>query len=92
MIHVQYGRKESLVFIDQAEYISGHASARSTAQWVSYMDLAAECQKKLRYNVNGQLSLEQLLMGLGGNTPVRRPPGPQNGHYVQAQGVYFCTV
>ncbi|AWP30309.1 DNA polymerase III subunit delta' [Paenibacillus sp. Cedars] len=69
MIHVQYGRKESLVFIDQAEYISGHASARSTAQWVSYMDLAAECQKKLRYNVNGQLSLEQLLMGLGGNTP-----------------------
>jgi len=69
MIHVQYGRKESLVFIDQAEYISGHASARSTAQWVSYMDLAAECQKKLRYNVNGQLCVEQLLMGLGGNTP-----------------------
>ncbi|PAD72271.1 DNA polymerase III subunit delta' [Paenibacillus campinasensis] len=69
MIHVQYGRKESLVFIDQAEYISGHASARSTAQWVSCMDLAAECQKKLRYNVNGQLCLEQLLIGLGGNTP-----------------------
>lgn len=66
MIHVQYGRQDRLVFIDQAEFISGHASARSTAQWVSYMDLAAECQKKLRYNVNGQLCLEQLLMGLGG--------------------------
>lgn len=66
MIHVQYGRQDRLVFIDQAEFISGHASARSTAQWVSYMDLASECQKKLRYNVNGQLCLEQLLMGLGG--------------------------
>lgn len=65
MIHVQYGRQDSLVFIDQAEFISGHASARSTSQWVSCMDLAAECQKKLRYNVNGQLCLEQLLLGMG---------------------------
>ena len=65
MIHVQYGRQERLVFIDQAEFISGHASARSTSQWVSCMDLAAECQKKLRYNVNGQLCLEQLLLGMG---------------------------
>ncbi|NMO97724.1 DNA polymerase III subunit delta' [Paenibacillus lemnae] len=65
MIYVQYGRQDCLVFIDQSEFISGHASARSTSQWVSCMDLAAECQKKLRYNVNGQLCLEQLLMGMG---------------------------
>lgn len=65
MINVQYGRQDCLVFIDQAEFITGHASARSTTQWVSCMDLAAECQKKLRYNVNGQLCLEQLLLGMG---------------------------
>ena len=66
MLHVQYGRHESIVFIDQLEFLSTHASSRSTAQWVSYMDLAAECQKKLRYNVNGQLCLEQFLIGLEG--------------------------
>ncbi|MWV47596.1 DNA polymerase III subunit delta' [Paenibacillus sp. HJL G12] len=66
MVHVQYGKHESIVFIDQLEFLSTHASSRSTAQWVSYMDLAAECQKKLRYNVNGQLCLEQFLIGLEG--------------------------
>jgi len=66
MLHVQYGRHESIVFIDQLEFLSTHASSRSTAQWVSYMDLAAECRKKLRYNVNGQLCIEQFLIGLEG--------------------------
>ncbi len=64
MLHVQYERHESIVFIDQLEYLSSQASLRSVAQWVSYMDLAAEAKKKLRYNVNGQLCLEQFLMGL----------------------------
>ncbi|GAB6992537.1 DNA polymerase III subunit delta' [Paenibacillus pini] len=66
MIHVQYGRHESILFIDQLEFLSTQAPSRSTAQWVSYMDLAAECRKKLRYNVNGQLCLEQFLIGLEG--------------------------
>ncbi|MEC0094154.1 DNA polymerase III subunit delta' [Paenibacillus macquariensis] len=64
MLHVQYERHESIVFIDQLEYLTSQASSRSDAQWISYMDLAAEAKKKLRYNVNGQLCLEQFLMGL----------------------------
>lgn len=66
MLHVQYDRHESIVFIDQLESLSSFASKRSPAQWVSYMDKAAACRKKLRYNVNGQLSLEQFLIGLEG--------------------------
>jgi DNA polymerase-3 subunit delta' len=64
MLHVQYERHESIVFIDQLEFLSTHASSRSQAEWVSYMDLAAEGKKKLRYNVNGQLCLEEFLIGL----------------------------
>ncbi len=66
MLHVQYERHESIVFIDQLEYLSSQAYSRSSAQWISYMDLAAEGKKKLRHNVNGQLCLEQFLMGLEG--------------------------
>lgn len=66
MLYVQYERHESIVFIDQLEFLTSHASIRTTAQWVSYMDLAAECKKKLRYNVNAQLCLEQFLIGIGG--------------------------
>jgi DNA polymerase-3 subunit delta' len=44
--------------------LSQLANTRSTEQWVSYMDLAAACRKKLRFNVNGQLCLEQFLIGL----------------------------
>ncbi|MDO7908552.1 DNA polymerase III subunit delta' [Paenibacillus sp. JX-17] len=64
MLHFQYGRHESIIFIDQLDTISKLAVTRSTEQWVSYMDLAVECRKKLRYNVNGQLCVEQFLMGL----------------------------
>lgn len=64
MLHFRYGRHESIVFIDHLESISKLAITRSTEQWVSYMALAAECRKKLRYNVNGQLCVEQLLIGM----------------------------
>ncbi|MHA0857591.1 DNA polymerase III subunit delta' [Paenibacillus sp. CMAA1364] len=65
MLHVQFDRHESIVFIDQIEFISTQATSRSHAQWVTYMDLATEAKKKLRHNVNGQLCLEQFLIGLG---------------------------
>lgn len=64
MLHFRYGRHESIVFIDHLESVSKLAITRSTEQWVSYMDLAANCRKKLRFNVNGQLCVEQLLVGL----------------------------
>ncbi|MBM6386723.1 MAG: DNA polymerase III subunit delta' [Paenibacillus sp.] len=64
MLYVQHGRHEHIVFIDQLDMLSQLANTRSTEQWVSYMDLAAACRKKLRFNVNGQLCLEQFLIGL----------------------------
>ncbi|MBE0338445.1 DNA polymerase III subunit delta' [Paenibacillus sp. 28ISP30-2] len=64
MLHFRYGRHESIVFIDHLESVSKLAITRSTEQWVSYMDLAANCRKKLRFHVNGQLCVEQLLIGL----------------------------
>lgn len=64
MLYIQYGRHENIVFIDQLDMLSQLAHTRSTEQWVSYMDLVAACRKKLRFNVNGQLCLEQFLIGL----------------------------
>ncbi|WP_339180967.1 DNA polymerase III subunit delta' [Paenibacillus sp. FSL R5-0701] len=64
MLYVQYDRHEHIVFIDQLDMLSQLAHTRSTEQWVSYMDMAAGCRKKLRFNVNGQLCLEQFLIGL----------------------------
>lgn len=62
MLHFRYGRKESIIFIDHLDLISSLAIARSTDIWISYMDLATQCRKKLRYNVSGQLCVEQLLI------------------------------
>lgn len=64
MLYVSYGKQENVIFIDQLSNISTIAMSRSTEQWVSYMDLAAECRKKLRSNMNGQLCVEQFLIGL----------------------------
>ena len=64
MLYIQYGRHENIVFIDQLDMLSQLAHTRSTEQWVPYMDLVAACRKKLRFNVNGQLCLEQFLIGL----------------------------
>lgn len=64
MLYVNYGKQENVVFIDQLNILSTIAMTRTTEQWVSYMDLAAECRKKLRYNVNGRLCVEQFLIGL----------------------------
>ncbi|CAM3094640.1 DNA polymerase III subunit delta' [Paenibacillus sediminis] len=66
MIYASYDQHESIVFIDQLEFISKVATARSTEEWVSCMALAAESKKKLRFHVNGQLCLEQFLIGIQG--------------------------
>lgn len=64
MLNFLYHRHESIVFIDQMDFISRHARLRSTSQWVSYMEYAAESGSKLRSNANGQLLLEQFLIRL----------------------------
>ncbi|GIP24855.1 DNA polymerase III subunit delta' [Paenibacillus sp. J22TS3] len=64
MIHAMYHKHDSIVFIDEWEFISNYARTRSAEEWVSCMALAADSKKKLRYNMNGQLCLEQFLIAL----------------------------
>ncbi|WP_458120596.1 DNA polymerase III subunit delta' [Paenibacillus sp. Z6-24] len=66
MIHIQIGRNESIVFIDQLESLSKVAHTRSMQHWISCMALAAESKKMLRSHVNGQLCMEQFLIGVSG--------------------------
>lgn len=66
MIHALYHRHDQIVFIDELDFIVKHAFSRSAAQWIDAMALAAESKKKLRQNMNGQLCLEQFLIGIGG--------------------------
>lgn len=64
MLYFLYRKHESIVFIDQLDFISRHARERSAEQWVDYMGFAAESTKKLRSNTNAQLCLEQFLIRL----------------------------
>jgi len=64
MLYFLYQKHESIVFIDQLDFISRHADQRNAEQWVAYMEFAAESKKKLRFNVNPQLCLEQFLITL----------------------------
>ncbi|WP_410772375.1 DNA polymerase III subunit delta' [Fontibacillus sp. BL9] len=66
MIHALYHRHDHIVFIDELDFIVKHAFSRSVEQWIDAMALAAESKKKLRQHMNGQLCLEQFLIGIGG--------------------------
>lgn len=66
IIHIQIGRHESIVFIDQLESLSKVAATRDMQHWISCMSLAAECKKMLRSHVNPQLCMEQFLIGVSG--------------------------
>ncbi|SFJ87811.1 DNA polymerase-3 subunit delta' [Paenibacillus sp. UNC496MF] len=62
MIHFQAGRQESLVFIDQLDWIGKHAYARPAEGWVACMEHTLEAGKRIRAHVSPQLALEQLLI------------------------------
>jgi DNA polymerase-3 subunit delta' len=64
MIQHQVGRNEHLVFIDQTDWMRKHAVAKDSSFWVKCMEQAAEARKRLRFNVNPQLTLEQFLIGI----------------------------
>ncbi|EFM10953.1 DNA polymerase III, delta prime subunit [Paenibacillus curdlanolyticus YK9] len=64
MIHYQAGRLEDMVFIDQSDWISKHAFARTPDGWVGCMEQVLECGRRIRAHVSTQLALEQLLVNL----------------------------
>ncbi|MUG26418.1 DNA polymerase III subunit delta' [Paenibacillus macerans] len=66
MIHALYHKHDQVVFIDELEFISRHASSRSPQQWIEAMALAAESKKKLRQHMNAQLCVEQFLIAVDG--------------------------
>ncbi|QHW32175.1 DNA polymerase III subunit delta' [Paenibacillus rhizovicinus] len=62
MIHFQAGRHESLVFIDQLDWIGKQAYARPAEGWVACLEYTLEAGKRIRAHVSAQLALEQLLI------------------------------
>lgn len=64
LIHVLYGRKTSIVYIDQADFLAKLAFTRDAGVWIGCMEQAVEARKRLRSNANNQLVLEQFLIGV----------------------------
>jgi len=62
MIHIQAGRQDEVVFIDQVDWLSKHAFARSAEGWIRCMEHTLEAGKRMRANVSPQLAIEQLLI------------------------------
>lgn len=66
LVQVCSGNEERLVFQDQKNWLKQQAQLCSISHWVSCMEYAVEAKKRLRYNVNPQLTLEQFLIRVQG--------------------------
>ncbi|WP_135555166.1 DNA polymerase III subunit delta' [Paenibacillus cymbidii] len=66
MVHLHYGRKDHLIYGDQADWMAGQAFSRAAGEWVRWMDRAVETQKRLRFHANPQLALESMLLDIQG--------------------------
>ncbi|MDF2926268.1 MAG: holB [Paenibacillaceae bacterium] len=62
MIHLRSGRRESVVYIDQTDWMYKHAMNLDMHYWVRSMELVIELQKRLRTSANAQLALEQAVI------------------------------
>lgn len=64
MIHILTGRRERLVYADQADWLAGQALTRDVSHWIACMETVLETRKRLRTPVSPQLLLEQCLFRL----------------------------
>jgi len=64
MVHMQWNKKESIVFIDQADYLAAQAFKRETGDWVECMRNAMEARKRLSAHANAQLTVDRFLLSL----------------------------
>ncbi len=64
MIQLQWDRKDRIVFKDQLDWMGTHAFRQVPAYWIEAMEKVVELRKRLRFHVNPQLALEQLLISL----------------------------
>lgn len=71
MLHLRSGRRESLVYPDQTDWMYKEAVSLSAGYWVRSMELVIELQRRLRTNANAQLALERTIIEIHGlKTPV----------------------
>jgi DNA polymerase III subunit delta' len=64
MVHMQWNRKDRIVFIDQTDYITSEAFKRSSGDWVLCMRLAMEARRRLKSHVNAQLAIDHFLISI----------------------------
>lgn len=61
MLHIQSGRKEHIVFIDEIDWLTQQAFSNDMRHWIHCIEQAVETQKRLRSNTNAQLMLEHFM-------------------------------
>lgn len=66
IVHLQWNRKDNLVFIDQLETIARQARRRPSAEWAGCIKLAMEAERRLRAHANAQLVIDHFLLSLEG--------------------------
>ncbi|WP_040953014.1 DNA polymerase III subunit delta' [Gorillibacterium massiliense] len=66
MVQIQFGRNDDVVYIDQLDWMSKTALTKEPGFWVAGMEQVMEVQKRIRFNANPQLSLENLIFGIQG--------------------------
>jgi DNA polymerase-3 subunit delta' len=65
MIHIRSGRRDRIVFADQAEWLAKQAYTREPSVWIACMEHVLEAGRRLKSHVSAQLVLEQLLIRIG---------------------------
>lgn len=62
MVHIQCNHEDSIVYIDQIEWMKKHAFSRDISVWIRSMERVVKIMKRLRYHVHPQLALEQCII------------------------------
>lgn len=66
LILVRLGRRDHIVFFDQLNWLEKHAFSHDILEWTHCMERIMELRRRLRFNVNSQLGLEGLAVGIRG--------------------------
>jgi DNA polymerase-3 subunit delta' len=66
LIQLQFQYRDQVVFIDELDLLASQAFSKDQAYWVTCMEQAIETRKRLRFNANPQLAMEQFLLNVQG--------------------------
>jgi DNA polymerase-3 subunit delta' len=64
MLHMQWNRREKVVFTDQIGTLAKETFKKSADEWTALMDMALEAKRRIRGHANVQLTLDQFLIAL----------------------------